>query len=79
MINISQPAKFDAFASTAGGLRTCYVAAFASLKKYAAHFFNPAFGGTESKEAPTQVLVEIRDAGYSKYQFFWEIETILKI
>ena len=25
--------------------------AFASLKKYASHFFNSAFGGTEPKEA----------------------------
>ena len=35
----------------AGGLRYCIAAAFASLKKYALHFFNPAFGGTEPKEA----------------------------
>jgi hypothetical protein len=35
----------------AGGLRYCTAAAFASLKKYAAHFFNPACSGTEPKEA----------------------------
>jgi hypothetical protein len=35
----------------AGGLRYCNAAAFSSLKKYAAHFFNPAFGDTEEKEA----------------------------
>jgi len=35
----------------AGGPRCCTAAAFASLKKYAAHFFNSAFGGTEPKEA----------------------------
>jgi hypothetical protein len=40
------------FASTAGGLRTCTGAAFASLKKFASHFFNSSFGGTEPKEAP---------------------------
>jgi len=35
----------------AGGPRCCTAAAFASLKKYAAHFFNSAFGVTEPKEA----------------------------
>jgi hypothetical protein len=35
----------------AGGLRYCNAAAFSSLKKYAAHFFNPDFIGTEEKEA----------------------------
>ena len=35
----------------AGGLRYCTAAAFASLKKYAAHFFNPDVVGTEPKEA----------------------------
>ena len=35
----------------AGGLRYCTAAAFTSLKKYAAHFFNLAFGETEEKEA----------------------------
>jgi hypothetical protein len=51
--------KFLAFASTAGRLRTCSAAAFASFKKYAAHFLNPAFGMTEPKEAAPQVLVKI--------------------
>jgi len=44
--------KLVAFASTAGGLRTCAGAAFASFEKYAAHFSNPACGVTEPKEAP---------------------------
>jgi hypothetical protein len=35
----------------AGGLRYCTAAAFSSLKKYAAHFFNLAKGETEEKEA----------------------------
>jgi hypothetical protein len=35
----------------AGGLRYCTAAAFASLKKYAAHFFNSGFAETEPKEA----------------------------
>jgi hypothetical protein len=35
----------------AGGLRYCTAATFASLKKYAAHFFNFACGATEAKEA----------------------------
>ena len=39
------------------GLRTCAGAAFASFEKYAAHFSNPAFGMTEPKEAPPQVLI----------------------
>jgi hypothetical protein len=47
----------DVFASTAGGLRTCDGAAFASLEKYAAHFSNHACCVTEPKEAPGQVLV----------------------
>jgi hypothetical protein len=37
--------------SQADGLRYCTAAAFSSLKKYAAHFFNLAFGETEEKEA----------------------------
>jgi hypothetical protein len=37
--------------SQADGLRYCTAAAFSSLKKYAAHFFNPDFIGTEEKEA----------------------------
>jgi hypothetical protein len=43
--------KLVGFASTASGLRSWNVAAFASLKKFAAHFFNPALGGTDPKEA----------------------------
>jgi hypothetical protein len=35
----------------AGRPRCCTAAAFAPLKKYAAHFFNSAFGTTEPKEA----------------------------
>jgi hypothetical protein len=35
----------------AGGPRCCTAAAFSPLKKYAAHFFNSAFGITEEKEA----------------------------
>ncbi len=31
--------------------------AFASLKKFAAHFFNPAFGVTEPKEVANPVTV----------------------
>jgi hypothetical protein len=34
------------------GCAPCNGAAFASLKKYATHFFNHAFGVTEPKEAP---------------------------
>jgi hypothetical protein len=33
-------------------LRCIIGAAFASLKKYASHFFNSDFVGTEPKEAP---------------------------
>jgi hypothetical protein len=40
------------FASTAGRLRTCTGAAFASFKKYATHFLNSDCVGTEPKEAP---------------------------
>ncbi len=44
------PFKFIAFASTAGGLRTCDDTPFASFKKYATHFLNLACGVTEPKE-----------------------------
>ena len=44
--------KFAAFASTAGGLRTCAGAAFGSFEKQASHFSNHACGVTEPKEAP---------------------------
>jgi hypothetical protein len=37
------------------GCAPCIGAAFASLKKYAAHFFNPAVGGTEPKKAANPV------------------------
>jgi hypothetical protein len=39
------------FCLRAGGLRNRNTAAFCLLKKYAPHFFNPAFGGTRQKEA----------------------------
>jgi hypothetical protein len=44
--------QFIAFASTAGGLRTCDGAQFASLEKYATHFSNPDFVRTEPNNAP---------------------------
>ena len=44
--------KLVAFASTAGGLRTCAGALFASFEKYASHFSNHAFGVTEPNNAP---------------------------
>jgi hypothetical protein len=34
-----------------GGVRYCNAATFASFKKFASHFLNPAFGVTEPKEA----------------------------
>jgi hypothetical protein len=43
------------FASTAGGLRYWNGAVFASFKKFASHFLNPAFGVTEPKKAPNPV------------------------
>jgi hypothetical protein len=43
--------KLIAFASTAGGLRNSNAAPFASFKKSASHFLNPAFGVTKPKEA----------------------------
>jgi hypothetical protein len=44
--------KLIAFASTAGGLRTCNGAPFASFKKDASLFLNPDFVVTEPKKAP---------------------------
>ncbi|MEO6550726.1 MAG: hypothetical protein ABIN94_22160 [Ferruginibacter sp.] len=49
------PCQFATFASPAGGLRNRNVAVFASLKKYAAHFFNSDFIGTEPKKATNPV------------------------
>jgi hypothetical protein len=49
--------KLDVFASSAGGLRNCNAAAFASFKKIAAYFLNPACGVTEPKEAAYAVTV----------------------
>ena len=43
--------KCMALIAQAAWLRCLNSAAFASLKKYASHFFNSAFGGTEPKEA----------------------------
>ena len=42
---------FEVSFAQAAWLRPCNDAAFASLKKYAAHFFNSDFVGTEPKEA----------------------------
>jgi hypothetical protein len=50
--------KLRPFASTAGRQRTCVRAPPASFEKYAAHFSNPAVGGTEPAEALPQVLVK---------------------
>jgi len=47
-----------AFASAAGGQRTCNGAAFSALKKFASHFFNNGCAVTAEKEAPMQVLVK---------------------
>ena len=47
--------KFITFASPAGGLRNCNAAVFASFKKYAAHFLNTDFVGTEPKNAANAV------------------------
>ncbi len=40
------------------GVRNCNGATFASFKKYASHFLNPDFVGTEPKEAPNAVTGE---------------------
>jgi hypothetical protein len=42
---------YNNYLPQAGGLRYCNAAAFSSLKKYATHFFNLAFGDTEEKKA----------------------------
>ena len=52
--------KFNAFASTAGGLRTCAGALFGSLEKYAAHFSNPGFAVTEPNNAPYTGTVRVQ-------------------
>ena len=50
--------------------RTLFGAAFASFKKYAAHFLNSACGGTEPNEAPPKVLVKNRAINFSIYLNF---------
>jgi hypothetical protein len=47
-----EPCAFIALPPQPAGCAPCNGAAFASLKKYATHFFNHAFGVTEPKEAP---------------------------
>jgi hypothetical protein len=46
-----QEEYLNIFMPRAGGPRCCTAAAFASLKKYAAHFFNLGLAETEPKEA----------------------------
>ena len=53
--------------STPAGARNCSVAAPASMKKYAAHFFISDFIGTEPAEAPPQLLVKLLE---------WEHDTL---
>jgi len=43
--------KYKTLNAQAAWLRCLNSAAFASLKKYASHFFNSTFGGTEPKKA----------------------------
>ena len=50
-----------AFASAAGRLRNCTAAAFASFKKYAAHFLNSDCVGTEPKDAAYAVTDKFRN------------------
>ena len=53
------------------GSVTGSVAAPASMKKYAAHFFISDFIGTEPAEAPPQLLVKLLEwEHYSKKSFF---------
>jgi hypothetical protein len=68
--------KFHVFASTAGGLRTCAGALFASFKKYAAHFLNHAFGVTEPNNAPntgTDITQQANQMAFSKCLTCWVI------
>jgi hypothetical protein len=52
--------QFAAFTSTAGGQRNCTGAAFASLKKFASHFFNPQLRWVPNqKRRLMQLLVKI--------------------
>ena len=61
---------FKAFASPAGGLRNCNAAAFASFKKFAAHFLNLAFGETDPKEAAYAVTVLKRNNTHTEGRLF---------
>ncbi len=62
--------KVKIFAQAAW-LRCLNCAAFASLKKYAAHFFNSAFDATEPKEAPYETTgINVEECVLSGLQFF---------
>jgi hypothetical protein len=59
-------------------LRTFFGAAFGSFKKYAPHFLNSAFGGTEPNEAPPKVLVRTRaEIPWKMSQFWYEFNQYL--
>ena len=58
-INLMPFASTAPIRGTLSGQRTCVRAPPASFEKFAAHFSNPAFGGTEPAEALPLVLVKI--------------------
>jgi hypothetical protein len=62
----------------AGGLRYCTAAAFSSLKKYAAHFFNLAFGDTEEKEA-AYAVAGVNSKKYSLKFIIFDIVFMCKL
>jgi hypothetical protein len=54
-----------------GGLRYYNATAFSSLKKYAAHFFNLAFGDTEEKKA-AYAVAGVNSKKYSLMYFLFK-------
>jgi hypothetical protein len=62
----------------AGRLRYRNAAAFSSLKKYAPHFFNLAFGDTEEKEA-AYAVAGVNSEKYSLKFTIFDIVFICKL
>ena len=54
-IKVLPPQPFRKLSECVTGIPIAIGTAFDSLKKFASHFFNPACGGTEPKEAPNPI------------------------
>ena len=63
--------RFNVFNAQAAWLCCLNSAAFVSLKKYATHFFNFAFGATEPKETPYETTgIDVKERVLIDLKFF---------